>query len=319
MTARHAAPNAATSNRPRAMIFAGITLVLLLTTLVVARGADGWSEDAAPVAAASRPTPSLSSSPSPDAEQVAEDARNEALTDRLKTLDTGGATLSVTVLDLSDGRSAHYNVNSGLTYDTASIVKIDILATLLLQAQDDGRALTAREKSYAVPMIVDSDNAAADALWEIIGGSDGLNAANERLGLTGTTAGTGPLWGLTQTTAADQLTLLSDIFGNISELTADSQDYIRDLMGGISDGQDWGVSAAGDPTGLKNGWLERSATSLWDISSVGEVTIGDHPCLLAVLSKDNAGMDAGISLVEKAAKETASVMEQSENPASPSS
>ncbi|MFC8823754.1 serine hydrolase [Streptomyces sp. NPDC057137] len=312
MTSRHAAPNAAASNRSRAMIFAGITLVLLLATFVVAHGADGWSEDAAPVAAASRPTPSpsLPSSPSPDAEQVAEDARNKALTDRLKTLDTGGATLSVAVLDLSDGRAAQYNVKSGLTYDTASIVKIDILAALLLQAQDDGRALTEREKSYAVPMIVDSDNTAADALWEIIGGSDGLDAANARLGLTGTTAGTGPLWGLTQTTAADQLTLLSQVFGNTSELTAASQDYIRDLMGGIADGQDWGVSAAGDPTGLKNGWLERSVTSLWDITSIGEVTIGGHPCLLAVLSKDNAGMDAGISLVEQAAKETAAVMEQ---------
>lgn len=190
MTARHAARNDATSNRPRVMIFAGVTLVLLLATLVVARGADGWTGGTVPVADASRPTPS--SSPSPDAEQVAEDARNKALADRLTALDTGGATLSVAVLDLSDDRAAQYNVKPGLTYDTASIVKVDILAALLVQAQDDGRALTEREKSYAVPMITESDNAAADALWEIIGGSDGLDAANARLGLTGTTAGAGP-------------------------------------------------------------------------------------------------------------------------------
>lgn len=40
------------------------------------------------------------------------------------------------------------------------------------------------------------------------------------------------------------------------------------------------------------------------------MTIGDAPCLLAVLSKGNTGMDTGISVVEKAAKATASVMEQ---------
>jgi beta-lactamase class A len=241
---------------------------------------------------------------------VAEDARNKALTDRLQALDTGEASLSVAVLDLSDGRTARYNVKSGLTYDTASIVKIDILATLLLQAQDDERELTSKEKSYAVPMITDSDNAAATALWQIVGGSDGLNAANKRLGLTRTTAGTDGLWGLTQTTAADQTTLLSDVFGKASVLTADSRNYIRDLMSRISAGQRWGVSAAGDITGLKNGWLQRSTTGLWDITSIGDVTIGDDPCLLAVLSKGNTGMDTGISLVEKAAKATASVMEQ---------
>ncbi|MFE6024275.1 serine hydrolase [Streptomyces niveus] len=310
MTGRHAARSAVASRRPRVVIFVGVALVLLLATLVVGHGTGGWGGDAVPVAAAAGPTPSPSSSPSPDPEQVAEDARNKALSDRLDALDMGGATLSVAVFDLVDGRAAQYNVESGLTYDTASIVKIDILATLLLQAQDAGRALTAREKSYAVPMITESDNAAADALWETIGGSDGLDAANERLGLTGTTAGSGPLWGLTQTTAADQLTLLSGVFGNASELKPDSQEYMRDLMGGISAGQDWGVSAAGDPAGLKNGWLERSVTGLWDISSIGAVTIGDHLCLLAVLSKDNAGMDVGISLVEKAAKEAASVMER---------
>ncbi|MFE4952585.1 serine hydrolase [Streptomyces sp. NPDC056653] len=291
-----------------------------MTTLMVAHGADGWTRGAArapsgspgsssPASSVSPPSASPSPSPSPRVSQSSEDP-NKALTDRLQALDAGGATLSVAVLDLSDGRTAQYNVKSGLTYDTASIVKIDILATLLLQAQDDGRALTSGEKSYAVPMVTNSDNAAATALWNIVGGSAGLNAANERLGLTGTTAGTNGHWGLTQTTAADQITLLSQVFGKSSVLTTDSRNYIRDLMSGVSAGQSWGVSAAGDTTGLKNGWLQRSQTALWDITSIGDVTIGDDPCLLAVLSKGNAGKNTGISLVEKAAKATASVMEQ---------
>ncbi|WP_407697665.1 serine hydrolase [Streptomyces corynorhini] len=157
-------------------------------------------------------------------------------------------------------------------------------------------------------MIQVSDNASADALWQAIGGAAGLDAANRRLGLTGTTAGEGALWGLTQTTASDQLVLLGAVFGDgtdagaASALSAASRSYVRGLMGGIADGQDWGVSAAGAVTGLKNGWLSRSATGLWDINSIGRMEAGGHGYLLAVLSKGNAGMESGIALVEAAAE-----------------
>ena len=40
-------------------------------------------------------------------------------------------------------------------------------------------------------MIVRSDNDAASALWEAIGGAAGLDAAHGRLGLTGTEGGDG--------------------------------------------------------------------------------------------------------------------------------
>ncbi|MDX3854591.1 hypothetical protein [Streptomyces sp. AK02-01A] len=236
-------------------------------------------------------------------------APDEVLSERLQPLLAAtSASLSVAVLDLTDGRGARYGVGSGKTYDTASIVKVDILAALLLKAQDADRRLTAQEKAYATSMIQVSDNASADALWNAIGGSRGLDAANHRLGLTGTTAGTNGLWGLTQTTAADQLVLLSAVFGQDSELSAASRTYARGLMGGIAADQDWGVSAAGTVTGLKNGWLQRSATGLWDINSIGRISVDGHPCLLAVLSRGSVTMDAGVSLVEKAAKAAASAV-----------
>lgn len=212
------------------------------------------------------------------------------------------ASVSVAVTDLDGGSRARYGVQAGRTYDTASIVKVDILATLLLKAQDEHRALTTSEKSYAASMIRMSDNASTDVLWGRIGGSAALNAANRRLGLTGTTAGSGGLWGLTQTTAPDQLVLLAAVFGTDSPLTASSRTYARGLMAHIAAGQDWGVSAAGTAIGLKNGWLPRSATGLWDVNSVGLVSVSGQDRLVAVLSKGNTSMEAGISLVEKAAK-----------------
>lgn len=214
----------------------------------------------------------------------------------------GDQKVSVAVLDVDSGESATYGSTA---FDTASIVKVDILATLLLQAQDAGRQLTATEKSYATTMIENSDNDSASALWRIIGKAGGLDAANKTFGLTGTAGGDDMLWGLTQTTTADQLALLQQVFGDGSKLSSASKSYIQGLMGQIEADQQWGVSAAADGSKwkLKNGWLARSATGLWDVNSIGRVTATDgHEYLVAVLSKGSTTQGKGISLIEAAAK-----------------
>nr|WP_237281943.1 serine hydrolase [Streptomyces griseochromogenes] len=212
-----------------------------------------------------------------------------------------GAKVSAAVLDLESGASAAYGED---TFDTASIVKVDILATLLLRAQDAGRRLTATERAYATKMIENSDNASATALWHAIGRAEGLDAANERFGLSATSGGDGDLWGLTRTTAADQLVLLQQVFGAQSLLSAASRTYVQGLMEGVEADQRWGVSAAavGSSWALKNGWMPRSATGLWDVNSIGRVTVDGAGLLVAVLSKGTVSQAEGISLVEAAAK-----------------
>ena len=59
----------------------------------------------------------------------------------------------------------------GVAEDTASIVKVDVLATLLAQAQAAGRFLTAGQQALAVPMIEQSDNDDAEDLWDSEGGA----------------------------------------------------------------------------------------------------------------------------------------------------
>ncbi|NNN32438.1 hypothetical protein HLK59_19145 [Streptomyces sp. S3(2020)] len=264
-------------------------------------------------------TPSVSSAPSPASAAGSQEASVEPVTqptvdydkllaDAMESVTVpDDADVSVAVLDLDSGESATYG---DAAFDTASIVKVDILAALLLQAQDEDRHLTAAEKSYATTMIENSDNVSASALWRIIGKAEGLDAANERLGLTSTEGGDGMLWGLTQTTAADQLTLLQQVFGDDSALSSASQEYVQGLMGQIAADQHWGVSAAaeGSAWALKNGWLPRSTTGLWDINSVGRVTASDgNEYLVAVVSNGNATKEKGISLVESAAKTAVAV------------
>ncbi|MEW2301283.1 serine hydrolase [Streptomyces sp. NPDC006655] len=216
----------------------------------------------------------------------------------------GASRVTAAVLDLDgpDRDPAVYGDDAA--YDTASIVKVDILAALLLHARDDHRDLTARESTQAEAMIRNSDNAAANALWRTIGRAPGLESANKRLGLTSTTGGPDGRWGLTRTTAGDQIRLLRAIFGTGSTpLDEPSRSRIRTLMTQIADEQSWGVSAAADSAwALKNGWLMRTATGLWDINSVGHVTAGGHHYLVAVLSDGNTSMPDGVRLVERAAR-----------------
>ena len=227
-----------------------------------------------------------------------------------QTTATSEARVTSAVLDLDHPALKPQVRGKDVPYDTASIIKVDILATLLLQAQDAGRGLTQQERTWATAMIEHSDNDAANALWRRIGQAPGLEAANKRLGLSSTVGGAAGKWGLTQTTATDQIRLLQAVFADNgtlsasgSALTGTSQNYIRTLMARIAAGQSWGVSAASDAGwALKNGWLQRSTTGLWDINSVGEIASGTHHYLVAVLSAGNASMAGGIAAVESAAR-----------------
>ncbi|MFJ7073420.1 serine hydrolase [Streptomyces sp. NPDC098781] len=257
------------------------------------------------------PDPALRAAPGPAAPRK---ERGATLARALRPLTADGETrLAVAVLDLdsADREIASYGPKG--TFATASISKLGILAALLLQAQDQQRDLTDAERQEAAEMIRSSDNAAADSLWEVIGQAEGLDAAHERLGLDSTRGGPGRSWGLTQTTATDQVRLLRAVFthGPLTSpppprgLNPSSRAYIRELMAQIDEDQAWGVSAAGSPGSswaLKNGWIQRNTTGRWVINSTGQTTVHGHRYLVSVLSSGNTTMENGITLVERAAR-----------------
>ncbi|GAA2989613.1 serine hydrolase [Streptomyces flavovirens] len=253
--------------------------------------------DAAPAAASAPP---VSSTPG-TSEEPEVDLDTELAAALAPVAD--GADVSVAVLDPDTGARAVYGDGA---YDTASVVKVDILAALLLRIQDEGRRLNGAELAYADAMIRRSDNTSATELLKAVGGAEGLDAANARLGLTETRAV--HAWGLTQTTAADRLRLLEAVFGTDSELTAASRAYLTELMGEVEADQQWGISAAGGDWALKNGWMPRTTTGLWDVNSIGRVTSGGHTRLVAVLSRGHASQEAGVDLVEAVAKTAVSVV-----------
>ncbi|MCK2217584.1 serine hydrolase [Actinomadura sp. ATCC 31491] len=206
--------------------------------------------------------------------------------------------LSVSVRDLSTGRSFTYN--RALRTATASIVKANLVMALLLKAQRRHRGLLAWERRAAARAIKVSDNAAASALWTAIGGGAGLAAADRRLGLRETRPGPGGAWGSTTTSAADQVRLLAALTSSLSPLSAANRRYLLGLMRHVTPEQAWGVSASGGHgTALKNGWLPRERDGgRWTVNSIGRVRHRGHTYLIAVLSDRHTSLRAGVQAVE---------------------
>jgi beta-lactamase class A len=263
--------------------------------------------------AATRPAPAPTSArPSPVAPPSP--ARTLAPASRLAADLTGlfgaGTSYSVAALDLSTGRSSQAGARGGMVL--ASLVKLDILQTLLYQRQRTGQPLTRAQQADVAAMIERSDNAAADRIYRLVGKAAGLGRYNAVLGLHDTVLNTAGLWGLSTTSAADQLLVLRALVLPGSPLTAASRRYALDLLAGVEADQRWGVSAAADPgstTLSKNGWLGVDADrERWAVTSAGVVRIGGHQVLMAVLSQHQPGFDTAVARVERAARMLAATL-----------
>lgn len=277
-----------------------LAAALILTAVAWA----GWSSGRAPVVAGD---PVTTSAPSAST-AIERGCPTNRYARRAKVLDVALAEATPAGVDIAvavaDHRSGHtYELSADVPFETASIVKVQILAALLLSWREDGHGLSARQQELATVMIRNSDNDAADALWGTIGAAAGLAATNPVFGLASTTPATGS-WGLTTTTAADQVALLDAIADPAGPLGTDSP-VVLDLMATVADDQRWGVSAAardGEGVQLKNGWMSRSnAGGTWTVNTIGRVTGPDVDLTVAILSRRHANLATGIALVERIA------------------
>lgn len=213
------------------------------------------------------------------------------------------------VLDETTGAEAVYH--GRLRFHAASVENLDMLVGLLLQQQRAGMRPGSAEAALAADMMEYSDNIAANGVWDAEGGRPGLAAANKTLGLRGTRLNAAGYWGLTSTTAADQLRLLEDLTLARSPLDAAARRYALRLMESVMAGQRWGISAAATSAAglaIRNGWLPDPQR--WVISSVGLVNHDGQRLLVAVLSSGNRTKTGGISLVRAAASAAATVIAQ---------
>lgn len=253
-------------------------------------------------AAAAKPTPT-----GPTAAELAAAERAKrvkALNTALTAYAASAPEFSVAVLDKKTGQ--RYSYRGTESYETASVVKVQVLACLLLTAQKTDRDLTSSEMALAKLMIQHSDNDATTSLFGRLGRAPAVQACDNKLGLTQTKVNSS--WGLTRTTVNDQVKLLSQLVSTKSPLNAASRKLAFSLMSTVADDQDWGVpvvARAGETATVKNGWLARSAdNNLWIINTVGRITGGSTDVSIAVLSHNNTSQLSGEAVVQKVAKLT---------------
>ncbi|TGN72545.1 hypothetical protein E5083_28800 [Streptomyces bauhiniae] len=189
------------------------------------------------------------------------------------------------------------------SYDSASTVKVTVLATLLWDAKKHNRYLTSTETSLATAMITKSDNTATSKLWKQLGVTK-VKGFLKAAGMTKTTPGANGYWGLTQINVTDEQKLLKLITAKNSVLSDNSRAYISKLMGKVVSSQRWGTPAGAPSTvavHVKNGWLQRS-THGWRVHSLGTFNGGGHDYTITVLTQDNSTMDYGVTTIQNVAK-----------------
>ncbi len=213
-----------------------------------------------------------------------------------------GHHMTATAYDTRSGCT--WRLNPGTQVTTASVIKVEVGTGVLLRAQREGRGLTSGEQARLTPMITESSNGPTTELWTSLGGAPAMAQLDRTFGLRDTRQA-GPVWGLTSTTADDQVHLLRQVvLGEGGILDAAHRAPLVQAMGSVVPSQRWGVTA-GAPAGTvvlqKNGFAA-SACCGWRINSVGVVEHVGGPIVMAVLSDGWGSMAQGIPAIESVAQ-----------------
>ncbi|MFG2266767.1 serine hydrolase [Streptomyces sp. NPDC048720] len=248
---------------------------------------------AAPAAAATTPTVSCTSAKAGLAAKLKKDI-TAALANRKGTVAIG-------LYDRSTKTTC--TLRATTAYDSASTVKVTVLATLLWDAKKHDRYLTDREASLAKAMITKSDNDATSTLWKQLGMTK-IKGFLSAAGMTKTVPGANGYWGLTQENVTDEQKLLKLVTAGNSVLSDNSRAYILKLMNQVVSSQRWGTPAGAPSTvtvHVKNGWLQRS-THGWRVHSLGTFNGGGHDYMMSVLTHGNSTMSYGVTTIQNVAR-----------------
>jgi hypothetical protein len=253
--------------------------------------------------------PTAGYTPTPQASGTSGDPGGSPFASLTSYIATRPGEVTAAVYDRSTHRT--WVFHAGVEEDTASIVKVEIMGTLLKQAQTAGSPLPGTDLSLMMTMIENSDNSSATQLLSIDGGPSAVQSFDESVGMTHTTVSTQefipgsttlPGWGLTKTTAADEVKLVRDFAYPNPILDSVNRKYGLGLMENIESDQAWGVSGgvpAGTTIALKNGWLplDLASNTNWQVNSIGWIHGHGRDYVLAVLTDGSASEQTGIDTI----------------------
>ena len=197
-----------------------------------------------------------------------------------------------------------YKLNGDLEITTASVIKAQVLAGVLLAAQDSGRPISQSEAADIELMMHYSHNRPPTSrLYLQIGSAAGMEELDQRFGIAGTSH---TAWyGRTLSTAEDRTRLVEQLLIGGGPLDEESVQAAWRWMSGVSAAQSWGLTAglpAGYKAALKNGFYPMSGAG-WRLGTTGVVRDPNGGSYaVTVMTDRNPSESAGIALVERIAR-----------------
>ena len=261
------------------------TMVLLVLAVVVGaalapKACSAWGRDGHSSLSDTATTPSPPASPTPSPPPVP--------TLRAGTIDlVVDGFMSWALLDRKTGESAG-SANLAVTSTTESMIKIWIVADFLRRSAEAGREPPAEELAMASTAIRDSDDTAAQRLFNRGGGAPVIGRLISTCGLIETKAVVPPgssvvWWSYTQMSARDAVRMgacVADgraagprwtawVMAEMAQVrgTAEAKDQFATRGGGrwgIIDGLPQPILAQG--VGIKNGWTLHAADGTWHVN-----------------------------------------------------
>ncbi len=218
-----------------------------------------------------------------------------------------GVQFTAAVHDTATG--CWFHLNRGLRLTTASVIKAQVLGAVLLRAQDQGRSLTAWERSQIDPMIRNSFNPETANLVRYLGGWPGLAATDAAFGATATTYADG---GRTASTAEDRTNAALRLLYGGGRLGQAGRDEAWRYLSSVNPLQEWGISA-GVPHGWtvaqKNGFYPLAGQA-WRTGSSGFVRRdgSDQGYAITVMTYGGGDQSNNVRLVEALSRRAASLL-----------
>ncbi|MHB8690651.1 MAG: serine hydrolase [Solirubrobacteraceae bacterium] len=192
-----------------------------------------------------------------------------------------------------DTRGREYGLNMHNTFPSASVGKSMLLAAYLRDLAGQHGTLGPISENLLSPMIVYSDNNAAEAVWNVVG-----NAAVQRIadlaGMKDFVLGAN--WANEDISAGD----MARYFYKLPSLIPRQfRSYALGLLAGVTPSESWGIPAAARPRWqvyFKGGWRLTGEGQL--VSQIAWLTQGRRRIAIAVLTNADPSMWYGEQTIQ---------------------
>lgn len=217
-----------------------------------------------------------------------------------------GSRVGAVVYDVS--RQTYYEYNEQTPFIVASSIKVPIMLALLTQLEAQGREPNDGEMALLTTMIEESNNDAAQQLYEEIGDAPGLSAFMQQVNVQGIEPSQGT-WGWSTTTPMAMVRLLTLLQAG-KLLTAPDRALALNLMRHIEDDQQTGVGTTapdGAEVEMKDGWVP-GPDGLWVVNTSGIVTLGHETYIISVYTQDDNSLEQGWDITQHVSRAVAQLL-----------